>query len=70
MVPHAPTKGQVDKHRADQRRNGQRVTYEKPKGTSRACWPISLGATTPRNTSRRGKAIPVVQTKERKDEAT
>ena len=32
----APTKGQVDKHRAaaDQRRNGQRVTYEKPKGTS------------------------------------
>jgi hypothetical protein len=32
----APTKGEVDKHRAavNQRRNGQRVAYEKPKGTS------------------------------------
>ena len=32
----APTKGQVDRHRAaaNQRRNGQRVAYAKPKGTS------------------------------------
>ena len=34
MVPTRPLKAKSISTRADQRRNGQRVTYEKPKGMS------------------------------------